>query len=88
MLCLQALAEVCAMCNEATVECKAGHFKAVGAPTEAALTVLAEKLGVPDANEQSRLRQLRANDPEKNPTPACQFYNSRCATQEDMNIDY
>lgn len=75
---LQALAEVCAVCNEATVECKAGTFKALGAPTEAALVVLAEKLGVPDANEQHRLRQQRSNDPENNATPACQWYSSKC----------
>ena len=68
------------MCNEATVECKTGHFKAVGAPTEAALVVLAEKLGVPNANEANRLRSLRANDPEGNPTPASNFYTGRSAT--------
>lgn len=67
------------MCNEATVECKGGHFKAVGAPTEAALVVLAEKLGVPDANDHSRLRQLRANNPELNPTPISKHYASRHA---------
>ena len=72
------MAEVASLCNEATVECKGGHFKAVGAPTEAALVVLAEKLGVPDANEHSRLRQLRANDPEGNPTPTLQYYCGRC----------
>ena len=36
------------MCNEARIECREGTFKAAGAPTEAALVVLAEKLGVPN----------------------------------------
>lgn len=36
---LAAVAEVCAVCNEAVLEYKLGAFKAVGAPTEAALKV-------------------------------------------------
>ena len=77
MACEQAIAEVCALCNEATVECKSGTFKAVGAPTEAALVVLAEKLGVSNASQQAALRQERQRDPENNPTPFLRHYNSR-----------
>ena len=36
---MEAFAEICAVCNEAVLEYKAGAFKAVGAPTEAALKV-------------------------------------------------
>ncbi len=36
---LAAVAEVCAVCSEAGIESKGGVFKAVGAPTEAALKV-------------------------------------------------
>eukprot|EP00891_Asterochloris_glomerata_P005322 jgi/Astpho2/5322/fgenesh1_pm.00075_%23_6_t len=43
---LEALAEVCAVCNETRIEGAAGKFKVVGAPTEAALCVLVEKLGL------------------------------------------
>lgn len=39
---------MCAVCNEAKVSYKDGVYSAVGAPTEAALSVLAEKLGLPD----------------------------------------
>ncbi len=39
---LTALAEVCAICNEAALEYKTGAFRAVGAPTEAALKVRAD----------------------------------------------
>jgi len=46
---LAAAAEVGAACSEATVEWKEGLFRAVGPPTEAALRVLAEKVGLPPA---------------------------------------
>lgn len=55
----QAVAEVCAVCNEANIEVREGRFKAVGNPTEAALLVLAEKLGVPDAQLQAHIKDTR-----------------------------
>lgn len=45
---LQRLAEVCSVCNEADVIFRDGVFERVGEPTEAALRVLVEKLGVAD----------------------------------------
>ena len=57
--CAQAIAEVCALCNEAQLECKAGVFRAVGAPTEAALVCMVEKLGLPDQAEHSQCFSLR-----------------------------
>jgi len=49
---LQAIAAVCSVCNDARIEADgAPHFHAVGAPTEAALRVLVEKMGLPDAVE-------------------------------------
>eukprot|EP00983_Pelagomonas_calceolata_P057538 1145112-Pelagomonas_calceolata.AAC.8 len=36
---LQAVCEVCAVCNESKIEFKGSSYKAVGAPTEAALLV-------------------------------------------------
>ena len=43
------IAKVCALCNDAAVEFdeQKMRFKAVGEPTEAALQVLVEKLGLP-----------------------------------------
>ena len=38
---VQALAEVCAVCNDARIEAHGGVFRAAGAPTEAALVVRA-----------------------------------------------
>lgn len=43
----EAIAAICAVCNQANLEFKNGVFAAVGSPTEAALKVLTEKLGVP-----------------------------------------
>lgn len=45
---LLSVARVCALCNEAQVSLKGGVYHAVGQPTEAALLVLAEKLGAGD----------------------------------------
>ena len=45
------IAKVCALCNEASVEYDDAKMKyvAVGEPTEAALKVLAEKMGIPSS---------------------------------------
>lgn len=42
------MARVCALCNDASVEYTEGEYKRRGEPTEAALSVLVEKLGAPD----------------------------------------
>jgi hypothetical protein len=47
-------------------------FRAVGAPTEAALLVLAEKLGLPDATETAAARKKRTATPEEHPQPVTQ----------------
>ncbi len=52
-------------------------FKAVGAPTEAALLVLVEKLGVPVAAEQEKILAARRRDPDANPCGAVDYYNSK-----------
>lgn len=65
------------MCNEARIECKEGLFKAVGAPTEAALVVLAEKLGVPDGATQQRIAAARRADPDTHPDGVQQWYSER-----------
>ena len=74
---MQAFAEVCALCSDSHVEVKGGAYKAIGQPTEAALLVLAEKLGVPDAAEQQRILQERREQPEARPTGACAYYAAR-----------
>eukprot|EP00250_Pteridium_aquilinum_P007551 c17239_g1_i1 orf=372-3581(-) len=63
---LQSLAEVASICNDsgiAAVSNEAGvafanhQFRAIGIPTEAALKVLVEKMGVPDQRALERLRK-------------------------------
>lgn len=49
---------MCALCSDSHVEAKAGVYRAIGQPTEAALLVLAEKLGVPDAAAQQAILQV------------------------------
>ena len=54
-----------------------GVFKALGAPTEAALLVLVEKLGVPVAAEQEKILAARRRDPDANPSGAVDYYDSK-----------
>ncbi|XP_031283460.1 calcium-transporting ATPase, endoplasmic reticulum-type [Pistacia vera] len=60
---LQAMAEICAVCNDAGIHCDGRLFRATGLPTEAALKVLVEKMGVPDVKVRNKIRdiQLAAN---------------------------
>jgi Ca2+-transporting ATPase len=57
------MAEICAVCNDAGIFCDGRLFRATGLPTEAALKVLVEKMGVPDAKAREKIRdmQLAAN---------------------------
>ncbi|XP_072960703.1 calcium-transporting ATPase 1, endoplasmic reticulum-type-like [Typha angustifolia] len=45
---LQMIAKIAAVCNDASVAASGHQFVATGMPTEAALKVLAEKMGLPD----------------------------------------
>jgi Ca2+-transporting ATPase len=60
---LQAMAEICAVCNDAGIYFDGRLYRATGLPTEAALKVLVEKMGVPDAKARSKIRdtQIAAN---------------------------
>lgn len=70
---LEAMAEVCCICNDARLEKKDNSYRAIGQPTEAALLVLAEKIGLADAAAQQKTRHSR----EKNATGVCSNYSSR-----------
>eukprot|EP01040_Poterioochromonas_malhamensis_P004158 gene4158-4451_t len=52
---LQIVAVISALCNEAKLEFRDGVFGHVGEPTEAALKVLAEKLGLPSPQRTSQV---------------------------------
>ncbi|XP_047311269.1 calcium-transporting ATPase 4, endoplasmic reticulum-type-like [Impatiens glandulifera] len=45
---LQMIAKIAALCNDAGIEESGNHFVANGMPTEAALKVMVEKMGLPD----------------------------------------
>ena len=75
----QTIAEVCTACNDARIEAKNGIFRAVGAPTEAALVVLAEKLGLADESEQKAAEKERAADELGNPDAVSRHYAARYA---------
>lgn len=57
------LAQICSLCNEASIEYTKGKYVRVGEPTEAALKVLVEKMGVPDPVEQQKLQSGRKENP-------------------------
>ncbi|GBG85897.1 hypothetical protein CBR_g40710 [Chara braunii] len=61
---LEVIASICACCNDAGLVYKNNAVRATGMPTEAALKVLVEKMGVPDPREQQRLRNISETDPE------------------------
>jgi len=55
---LQDLARICSICNSADVVYDGGKFKHLGEPTEAALKVLVEKLGVPGLTKSTELSEV------------------------------
>ncbi|KAK9743199.1 hypothetical protein RND81_03G223900 [Saponaria officinalis] len=56
---LQAMAEISALCNDAGIFCNGRAFQATGLPTEAALKVLVEKMGVPDVKARNKIRDIQ-----------------------------
>lgn len=56
---LESLAEISAICNDAGVFSDGRLFRATGLPTEAALKVLVEKMGVPDTKARNKLREMQ-----------------------------
>ncbi|KAE8708660.1 Calcium-transporting ATPase 2, endoplasmic reticulum-type [Hibiscus syriacus] len=53
---LQVMAEIYAVCNDAGIFCDGRLYRATGLPTEPALKVLVEKMGVPDAKMRNKIR--------------------------------
>ncbi|KAI5422080.1 calcium-transporting ATPase, endoplasmic reticulum-type [Lathyrus oleraceus] len=56
---LLAMAEICAVCNDAGVYFDGRLFRATGLPTEAALKVLVEKMGFPDIKSRNKTRDMQ-----------------------------
>ncbi|CAI5508043.1 unnamed protein product [Closterium sp. Naga37s-1] len=53
------VAAISALCNDSSITATKGRYACSGMPTEAALKVLAEKLGVPSAEQQVRIEAAR-----------------------------
>ncbi|MBA0578685.1 hypothetical protein Gorai_020960, partial [Gossypium raimondii] len=78
---LQMIAKICAVCNDAGVEQSGSHYVATGMPTEAALKVLVEKMGLPEENGSSSGH----GDHQRTLAGCCQAWNKleqRIATLE------
>ncbi|XVF46443.1 hypothetical protein PTKIN_Ptkin03bG0027200 [Pterospermum kingtungense] len=74
---LQMIAKICAICNDAGVEKAGNHYVATGMPTEAALKVLVEKMGIPE--------EYGSSSGHGDPQRCCQLWNKmeqRVATLE------
>ena len=84
---MTAIAQVCAVCSEASLESNVGIYKAIGAPTEAALKVLVEKIGAGDAKTTKSLVLLRGSDSDANPEPICLHYASEVKTLALLEFD-
>lgn len=89
---LQAMAEVCAVCNDAGIFCNGRLFRATGLPTEAALKVLVEKMGVPDSKVRSKIRdsQLAANyliDSNTVKLGCCEWWTKRSKRLATLEFD-
>jgi len=55
---MKLFASICTMCNEAQIEYKNGAFERIGEPTEAALKVLVEKMGLPGVTKSENPADL------------------------------
>ncbi|KAH7443179.1 hypothetical protein KP509_02G023900 [Ceratopteris richardii] len=79
---IDALAEVCSVCNDAGIQFKDNRYIASGMPTEAALLVLVEKLGSGKKN-----RYMEAQKENSNILEACSSYRSNCKRLFTLEFD-
>lgn len=84
---LEALAQICSICNDAGVQVKNSSFVASGMPTEAALLVLVEKLGLRDEDLQNELVAARMDKAENIALSVCQYYQSTCERLFTLEFD-
>lgn len=89
---LQAMAEICAVCNDARIFCNSRLFRVTGLPTEAALKVLVEKMGVPDVKARNRIRdsKITANyliDREAVELGCCEWWTKRSKRVATLEFD-
>ncbi|KAI8104565.1 hypothetical protein M9434_003120 [Picochlorum sp. BPE23] len=78
---VEAVARVCALCNDSRVVVQHDSYKAIGQPTESALLVMTEKIGV--STGQDRIKAARKHDP----TGACTEYASAFKKVATLEFD-
>ncbi|XP_071716681.1 calcium-transporting ATPase, endoplasmic reticulum-type [Rutidosis leptorrhynchoides] len=89
---LQVVAEICAVCNDAGIYNDGRVFRVTGLPTEAALKVLVEKMGVPDVKAKNKIRESQVmasylidNDSVK--LGCCQWWTKRSKRVGTLELD-
>ncbi|XP_004510638.1 calcium-transporting ATPase, endoplasmic reticulum-type isoform X2 [Cicer arietinum] len=87
-----AMAEICAVCNDAGVYFDGRLFRATGLPTEAALKVLVEKMGFPDIKSRNKTRdaQVACNnmmDCNSLKLGCCEWWNRRSKRVATLEFD-
>eukprot|EP00963_Diacronema_lutheri_P011709 scaffold1440_cov332-Pavlova_lutheri.AAC.9 len=85
LLNLRALAGVANSCNEAQIEYKDGKFSAIGTSTEAALKILAEKIGAPGTDLQRQMQKSKEQSPSE--LVACSFLSSKLQQKAILEFD-
>ena len=83
---IEQVALVCSLCNDSRIVKEKGVFKAVGQPTEAALLVMAEKIGVEDGKVQKQIKADRGGEGGA-PTGACSSYASGYSKIATLEFD-
>ncbi|GFH29972.1 cation_ATPase_N domain-containing protein, partial [Haematococcus lacustris] len=68
------------------IEFKNGAFRCVGAPTEAALKVLTEKLGTTDVSARAEI-EARRRDPSNYPEPVSSHHSSKYTVRSLLEFD-
>ncbi|XP_045788225.1 calcium-transporting ATPase, endoplasmic reticulum-type [Trifolium pratense] len=86
---LLAMAEICAVCNDAGVYFDGRLFRATGLPTEAALKVLVEKMGFPDIKSRNKTRDAtnNTNDCNNLKLGCCEWWNRRSKRVATLEFD-
>lgn len=89
---MQAMAEICAVCNDAGIYLDGQLFRATGLSTEAALKVLVEKMGVPDVKARNKIRdsQLAASyliDSTSVKLGCCEWWTKRSKRVATLEFD-
>ncbi|ESQ37777.1 hypothetical protein EUTSA_v10028380mg [Eutrema salsugineum] len=86
---LQAVAEICSVCNDAGVFYEGKLFRATGLPTEAALKVLVEKMGMPEKKNGESIQEA-ANFSDNGSSvklACCDWWNKRSKRVATLEFD-